>query len=175
MKFKPILIIRIYIRWAVLAILVITLAMCIIPSKLSYEEDGFMKYFSYVFCISVPCLLLYLVHKELWEKLFATIYISPKEIIWRCPFRKTRRLPTEKCYIGVEMENSHVKGDYPYIYFSLKPYPSEKEHKINEIPCSDEFVKYRYHVDIAQYILKTLRKEQTKRLDYFSYMYNKKW
>ena len=173
MKFRPKPIIRFYIRWVVLAILVGTIGMCIIPFKLSYEENGCMKYFYHLFFASMPCIWIYILHKELWEKIFATIYISPAEITWMCPFRKTKHVAATECYIGVELENSHNKLDYPYIYFSLKPYPREYEHKIDKIPCSNEFVKYRYAPEIAEYILKTLPKEQTKRLDYFHYMYTR--
>ena len=152
MKFKPMPIIRIYIRWVVLAILVGTIAMCIIPFKLSYKEIGIMKYFYHIFFISMPCIWIYILHKELWEKIFATVYISSDKIIWRCPFRKTKCIATSKCYIGGELEDSHIKAHYPYIYFSTKPYPSNMKHKIDKIPCSDEFIKYRYHIDIAEYV-----------------------
>ena len=171
MKFKPLTIIRCYIRWAVLALLLLSIVTCIFPFMLSYEEEGVMVYFYRMFFISMPCFWIYFLHKELWVKLFATIYISEDKIIWRCPFRKTRCLTPEKCYIGVELEDSHIKIDYPYIYFSLRPYPREFEHKIDKIPCSDEFVKYRYAPEVAEYILKTLPKEQTKRLNYYHYMY----
>lgn len=173
MKFKPSAIIRFYIRWVVLGLLLTGIYSCILFITLPLEEVGEGKYSTALLMFLLSLLWTYILHKELWEKLFATIYISTDKIIWRCPFRKTRQLPTEKCYIGVEKENAHNKGSYPYIYFSLKPYPREFEHKIDKIPCSDEFVKYRYHPDIAEYTLKTLPKEQTKRLDYFHYMYQR--
>lgn len=168
MKFKPMPMIRFYARWVLLGILSAEIYICIFSLSLPWKEGGL----GFFLCLFLSLLMGYCLHKELWEKLFATIYISKDEIIWRCSFRKTRHLSTEKCYIGVELEGSHIKTiDYPYIYFSLKPYPRELEHKIDIIPCSNEFVKFRYDPKIAEYILKTLPKEQTKRLDYFHYMY----
>lgn len=173
MKFKPMPIIRYYIRWVVLLILFGTLAMCIIPFKVSYQEMGLAYYFFIVLFFSMPCLWIYILHKELWEKIFATVYISSEEIVWACPFRKTRRIKSSMCYIGVELEDSYIKADYPYIYFSTFPYPKEMEHKIDKMPCTNNFIKYRFHLDIAEYVLTILPKEQTKRLDYFCYMYKK--
>ncbi|MBR4308105.1 MAG: hypothetical protein IKT58_00775 [Oscillospiraceae bacterium] len=75
--------------------------------------------------------------------------------------------------MGVELENSHNELDYEYIYFSKLPYPGEKVHRINEIPCSAGFVKYRFSPELAEYILKTLPKTQTKSIDYFYYKYKR--
>ena len=168
MKFKPMPIIRFFARWFFVFLLVAMIFLCIAPLIfISYEEYGLEKYFYFVAFGFFTWLYIYGLHKETWEKIFATIYISEDVVIWKCLFRKTRRIETSKCYIGVEMEKSHNKLEYPYIYFSLKPYPFEMRHKIDKISCSDEFVKYRYDPDIAEYILKILPSKQTKQLDYY--------
>ena len=173
MKFKPMPFIRYFGRWYMLAMLLAGIAMQIIPFKLTYEEHGIFKYFAHIFFFALSGFYVYALHKELWDKFFATIYISAEEIVWKCPFRKTIHLPVDGCYMGVELENSHNKLDYEYIYFSKTPYPREKAHRINEIPCSDSFVKYRFSPKLAEYILKTLPKEQTKPLDYFYCKYKR--
>ena len=173
MKFKPMPIIRFYIRPGVLVLTALHIWMCTTPFQIPDEEGIFLKVFWSVFCFFLLFLWIYILHTELWDKVCATIYISPEEIIWKCPFRKTIHLPTPGCYIGVELENFHNKLDYEYIYFSKTSYPREKVHKINEIPCSNSFVKYRFAPELAEYILKTLPKEQTKPLDYFYFKWKR--
>ena len=167
--------IRFYARWAALGLLTLVIVEIVWVLNVPHEEIGSYRYPTIILLCGSGITFVYCLHKELWEKFFATIYISADEVIWRCPFRKTRRLATRNCYIGVELEDAFNKSiDYPYIYFSLTPYPRDLEHKINKIPCSERFVKYRYHADICEYILKTLPEEQTKRLDYFHYTYTVK-
>ena len=173
MKFKPMPMIRFYIRPVILVLTALVIWASTTPFLIPEEEGLFLRIFSHIFWFFCLFGWIYILHIEYWDKVFATLYISPEEIVWKCPFRKTIHLSTPGCYIGVELENSHNKLDYEYIYFSKKPYPREKAHKINEIPCSDSFVKYRFHPDIAEYILKTLPKEQTKPLDYFYYKYKR--
>ena len=172
MKFKPIPIIRFYIRPVIVVLTALFIWANTTPFQMA-EESIFLRIFSHIFWFVSMFGWIYILHIEYWDKIFATIYISPKEIVWKCPFRKTIHLPTSGCYIGVELENSHNKLDYEYIYFSKIPYPREKVHKINEIPCSNSFVKYRFSPELAEYILRTLPKEQTKPLDYFYFKWKR--
>lgn len=83
--------------------------------------------------------------KELHEKCFAKIKICKYEIIWKCVLRKKHVIKIDNCrFIGVESENSFNGLDYPFIYFSSSPYPTEFSHKINKINNSDKFIKFWY-------------------------------
>ena len=94
-----------------------------------------------------------LVHFAFWEKCFATLTITEDEVIWRCPFRKTRRLPVFECrYIGVELEESANGLPYPFIYLTSEPYPYEYRHKINKLRCSDSFIKFWYSEKLSDHL-----------------------
>ena len=172
MKFKPIPYIRFFGRWFLIAIGVgMFLAGVWFAIGLRPEERCFETYAIAVLCLLYSVIIFpYCLH-QVWEKYFATIFISNSKITWRCPFYKTKSLLTPQCCIGVEKEVSYWKFEYNYIYFSLNPYPHEFANMINKIPCSETFLKYRYDPKLAEYILKTVPKEQTKQLDYFHYTY----
>lgn len=87
------------------------------------------------------------------------------------PVPQTKCLAVERCHIGVEKEISHWKIEYYYIYFSLKPYPREFASRIDKLPNSEAFLKYRFEPKLAEHILDTLPKGQTKQLEYYYYVY----
>ena len=93
--------------------------------------------------INIISIFIYAVYwKELHEKCFAKIKICKYEIIWKCVLRKKRVIKIDNCrFIGVESEKSFNGPDYPFIYFSSSPYPTEFSHKINKINNSDKFIK----------------------------------
>ena len=172
MKFRPIPFIRYFARWFVLllgcSILLVGIWFTI---GLSPEERCFETWAMAIFCFIYTIFVFPYILHQVWEKYFATLFVSESQIIWRCPFRRTKYLLTEQCYIGVEKEISHWKIEYNYIYFSLSPYPRKFTNKIDKLPNSDTFLKYRFEPKLAEYILRTLPKAQTKPLDYFYYLY----
>ena len=153
MKFytKPVL--RFYIRWVCIGILVILpLYMAFAVWELAAEaKDGWI--------LSAVCLLLavcgiVLVSYAFWEKFFATLWITEDVIEWRCPFRKTRRIRLSECrFTGVEVEESYNGLPYPFIWFSVSPYPVEFRNKINKVQNSDTFIKFWYTEQLAQYLI----------------------
>ena len=94
------------------------------------------------------------------EKYFAVIYISGDTVIWKCIFRKTRRLPLAECRIGVQMEDSFQGEAYPHLYFTNAPYPEKYFNKINKMKCSDTFIKFWYREEIADYLIDILPVDQ---------------
>lgn len=119
--------------------------------------------------INIISIFIYTVYwKELHEKCFAKIKICKYEIIWKCVLRKKRVIKIDNCrFIGVESEKSFNGPDYPFIYFSSSPYPTEFSHKINKINNSDKFIKFWYTDRLADYLLAHLSKEKTGGLQYY--------
>ena len=101
------------------------------------------------------------IHRTLWTVLWATITVSETEIIWRCPLCPTHKIQVDDCIIGVENEISGWNVTYPHIYFSKQPYPREFSNKIQKIPNSDDFIKFRYCAELADYLIEHLSKEKT--------------
>lgn len=172
MIFRPLPFIRFFARWFILSIgsgmFFIGIWFSIgLPSEERCFETWMMAIFCFLYALFVFPRLLH----QIWEKCFATICISNSQIIWRCPFRKTKCLAVERCHIGVEKEISHWKIEYYYIYFSLKPYPREFASRIDKLPNSEAFLKYRFEPKLAEHILDTLPKGQTKQLEYYYHVY----
>ena len=55
----------------------------------------------------------------------------------------------------------------PHIYFSKQPYPREFSNKIQKIPNSDNFIKFRYRADLADYLVEHLPKQKTFQVAYY--------
>ena len=116
--------------------------------------------------MSLIVVFVYFVH--LHEKCFAKIVINNSLILWKCVFRKSITMNIETCrFIGVESEDSFNKIDYPFVYFSVLPYPREYVHKINKMQNTTSFIKFWYTDEIAKYIIDSLPKEKTGRLQYY--------
>lgn len=114
--------------------------------------------------------------RELLEKLFAKIKIADDTIIWKCIFRRKHIMRIQDCrFIGVELENSFNQLDYPYIYFTKIRYPKEYEHKINELKNTDDFIKFWYTEELAEYLLTHFPKERTGSLQYYRFSQEMKY
>ncbi len=113
--------------------------------------------------------------RELLEKLFAKIRITDDVIIWKCIFRRKHTIRVQDCrFIGVELENSFNQLDYPYIYFTKVRYPKEYEHKINELKNTDDFIKFWYTEELAEYLLTHFPKERIGSLQSYRFSHEMK-
>ena len=125
---------------------------------------GFLIWFWYLFIIDVcygrlhvrwvDILLLFFVTTlggfvlwHFWYRCFGRLIIDEDEIIWKCPFMKTRRLHKEEIrYTGFDYR---LKGGslrdittMDMAYFSKRPYPKEAVNKSYRIRNSDDFIKF---------------------------------
>lgn len=107
------------------------------------------------------------IYRELWSVLWATITVSETEIIWRCPLCPTHVIQVDDCIIGMENETSGWNMTYPHIYFSKQPYPREFSNKIQKIPNSDNFIKFRYRAELADYLVEHLPKKKILQVAYY--------
>lgn len=113
--------------------------------------------------------------REWLEKFFAKIKIADDTIIWKCIFRRKHTIRIQDCrFIGVELENSFNQLDYPYIYFTKVRYPKEYEHKINELKNTDDFIKFWYTEELAEYLLTHFPKERTGSLQSYRFSHEMK-
>ena len=109
------------------------------------------------------------------EKLFAKIKITNDKIIWRCILKKKHTMAIQDCrFISVELEDSFNKLDYPFIYFTTSWYPKEYAHKINKLKNTDQFIKFWYTEELAEYLITHLPKEKTGGLQYYHNMHTRK-
>ena len=77
-------------------------------------------------------------------------------------------------FISVELEDSFNKLDYPLIYFTTSWYPKEYAHKINKLKNTDQFIKFWYTEELAEYLITHLPKEKTGGLQYYHNMHTRK-
>lgn len=128
---------------------------------LSIFDDGFVQpqdkpLVASFFLVLMVCGCV-LVHIGFWEKCFATVIVTDGDIRWKCPFRKTRILPMEKCrFSGVESEESYNGLPYLHIYVSCEPYPQKFKNRINRLKCSDRFIKFWYSEELCRVLERTL-------------------
>ena len=82
-----------------------------------------------------------------WYRCFGRLIIDEDEIIWKCPFMKTRRLHKDEIrYTGFDYR---FKGGslrdittMDMAYFSKKPYPQDAVNKSYKLRNSDDFIKF---------------------------------
>ena len=108
--------------------------------------------------------------KGLHEKCFATLEVYDTKVVWKCIFKKSHTIMISDCkFIGVESEESFNGLDYPFIYFAIHYYPNEFSRKINKIRVTDEFIKFWYTDELAEYVILHLPKEKTGGVQYYQH------
>lgn len=134
---------------------------------LSYVDFSLGYLIAYIAVVVGDCWFAQRVYHEFWELFWASITISETEIVWSCPLRPTHVIQVDDCIIGMENEISGWNMTYPHIYFSMQPYPREFSNKIQKIPNSDNFIKFRYRADLADYLVEHLPKQKTFQVAYY--------
>ncbi len=164
MKFRPPVMIRYWIRWLSLAefvVLPLFLFVWIIPMT-APDEHGYA--FLMLFLILVACLL---VENIFLEKHFAVLHITQTEIIWRCPFRRSRIMRIEECLeVGSYLENKDNGIPKEMIYFSDHKRAQWEIIKkgINKgvLPASKHVIKYWYSEELHRYVSNEFLKIKAK-------------
>lgn len=110
--------------------------------------------------IAVPgCILI---HIGFWEKCFAHLELSERQIHWKCPFRKDRVISADACVeIGAYMENEENGIPTEQIYFSDHPNPKQSIGKNGVIKASKHLIKFWYSDELCEYLIKTYSGRQT--------------
>lgn len=95
----------------------------------------------------IATILAAIVFHEFWYRCFGRLIITENEIIWKCPFMRTRRIrKNEIKYSGFDYRFS--SGNLRNIttmdmaYFSKQPYPKENIGKSYRLRNSDNFIKF---------------------------------
>lgn len=133
-----------------------------------YNDWSIQSIFCILFTDALALFNLWVLFNEFLEKFYAKLKVTDDAIIWRCIFRRRHMLQLDRCrFVGVELEAAWNQMEYPFIYFSTKPYPKEFTHKINKLENSDEFIKFWYTEKLAKYLLEQLPKEKTGGLQYY--------
>lgn len=152
--FKPPAIIRFYYRYATMVILIVIPAMMVIQTIFAtFEMNGVPFLFAMLtmtLAVAGPILL----HVVFWEKFFATLTFTNREIIWKCPFRKTKVMDLEICVeIGAYLENADNGILAPQIYFSDHPYPQRNMNKYGVMKSSQHLIKFWYSEELCRFLL----------------------
>lgn len=162
--------IRFFARYAILAIYLSFTAIVIAVDFYKFSTNSSVNLgFGYVIAYNIIEIFgVYVYATEIHEKIFSMLEISYSQIIFKCIFIKKKAITIERCrFIGVEFEDSFSKSHLPFIYFSTEQYPKEYSHKINKINNSDQFIKFWYTDELAEYLLTHLPKEKTGALQYY--------
>ena len=105
-----------------------------------------------VFAIAETVLL----YCTLWEKLFPVLILTESEIIWKCPFKKTRRISLVQCAeIGAYVEFKDQGIPSEQIYFSDHPEAKKDIRKNGAMKASGHLIKFEFSHELCQYILQT--------------------
>ena len=97
-----------------------------------------------------------------WEKCFSHLELSAQEIRWKCPLRRDRVIPLEKCVeIGAYMENEGNGIPSEQIYFSDHPNPKQNMGKNGVIKASKHLIKFYYGEELCKYLIRTYSGKQT--------------
>ena len=175
MKFYTLPAIRYWARYGIIFILFGGPAIMFIP----YLFGGQALRPEDVPIFSALCLILFsaggfIMNIGFLEKCFASLTVTSQTIEWKCPFRRTCKIPTLECrYFGVQLEDSHNGLDYAFIYISKDPYPKEYEHRINKLKCSDGFIKFWYSDELCDYLVEKFPHNRTGPLQYYRRQMNK--
>lgn len=103
------------------------------------------------FLLIMGCCLLNFIYLE---RCFPVLILSNEEICWKCPFRKTIRIPVNQCIeIGAYLENANNGIPSEQIYFSDCSAPSRFAKK-GILTRSEHLVKFAYTEELYQYIIK---------------------
>ena len=99
-----------------------------------------------LFNLGVTALVCIPLH-TFWYRCFGRLIVMEDEIIWKCPFMKTRRLAkTEIKYAGVDFRFSSNSLQnitaMDMIYVSKYPYPEKYVGKSNKLRPNDDFIKF---------------------------------
>lgn len=95
-------------------------------------------------CVTVlACIPLH----EFWYRCFGRLIIAEDEIIWKCPFMKTRCLgKAEVKHVGFDFRFSSGAlrniTTMDMIYFSKHPYPEKYVGKSYKLRPNDDFIKF---------------------------------
>lgn len=92
---------------------------------------------------ALVCIPLY----TFWYRCFGRLIVTEDEIIWKCPFMKTRRLDrTEIKYTGFDFRFSSGSlrsiSTMDMIYFSKHPYPEKYVGRSYKLRPNDDFIKF---------------------------------
>lgn len=87
------------------------------------------------------------------ERCFPVLILSSSEICWKCPFRKTKVIPTANCVeIGAYLENANSGIPSEQIYFSDYLHPISQLKKEN-LPSSKHLIKFYYSEELYRYLI----------------------
>ena len=105
-----------------------------------------------------------------WDRCFGRLIIDEDEIIWKCPFMKTRRLHKDEIrYTGFDYR---FKGGslrdittMDMAYFSKKPYPQDAVNKSYKLRNSDDFIKFHASKKLCLHLSEWLPEPRSRIFD----------
>lgn len=160
--FKPPAIIRFCYRYTMIVILIVIPAMIAIETILTALEMNGAPILFVMVNIMLSMAGTVLIHIVFWEKFFATLTFTNREIIWKCPFRKTKVMDLETCVeIGAYLENADNGIPAPQIYFSDHPYPKRNMNKHGVIKSSQHLIKFWYSEELCTFLLENYSSKKT--------------
>ena len=176
MKFYPPTIIRYVYRWlALLEFVGLPIFLAIWTFTITSPGDYWMA------SIAMGLLLGFSIFTEyvaFWKKHFATLRITKTEIIWRCPFCKTRVMRIENCLeVGSYLENKDNGIPKEMIYFSdhKKAQWEIVQKGLNKgvLPDSKHVIKYWYSDELRRYISNEFLKVKAKERRVFCFSHER--
>ena len=176
MKFYPPTMIRYVYRWlALLEFVGLPIFLVIWTFPMTAPEDHWM----WALCMGLMLVFsLFAEYIAFWKKHFAILRITESEIIWRCPFCKTRVMRIEDCLeVGSYLENKDNGIPKEMVYFSdHKSTQSEIIKKgVNRgvLPASKHVIKYWYSVELRRYISNEFLKVRAKEKRMYCFLHKR--
>lgn len=99
-----------------------------------------------LFNLGVTALVCIPLH-AFWYRCFGRLIVTKNELVWKCPFMKTRRLDrAEIKYAGVDFRFSSNSlrslTTMDMLYFSKHPYPEKYAGRSYKLRPNDDFIKF---------------------------------
>lgn len=144
----------------------IILLLVVLPVALAFWatdvcEPG-TEIYLYLMCFGLALTGCILVHIGFWEKCFSRLELSPEEIRWKCPLRRSRIMSVDNCVeIGAYLENEGKGIPKEQIYFSDHPNPKQHLDRNHSLKASNHLIKFWYSEALCQYLLRTYSGKQT--------------
>ena len=162
MKFKPPKIIRFCYRYVLIGVLIVLPLLMSIDTIISSKNVNGAPFIFCIVCIMLSVIGGVFIHIGFWEKFFAVLVFTEKEIHWKCIFRKTRILPLSNCVeIGAFLENANNGIPSEQIYFSDHRHPQLRIGKNGIMKSSKHLIKFWYSEELCRFLLKNISSEKT--------------
>lgn len=178
MKLFPPVIVRYYIKYAIVILLFILpvsviCGLCVVYFKVFlFGKATVYECFFFGFLLVILILIMgssiIILHTSMWEKCWAVLYITDNKFVWKCPFRKNIIIFfTDIKVIGVYKENESNGISKDKIYISKLNNPLQFLNKKGELKTSTDLIVFWATKENIDILIEKLDRNMISKLVYY--------